>query len=63
MRVLDSILRCTYDVDELLQPPVVKRDEWVQRGLSGEDVWREIQEGTLPKPDEKEVLAKRFRLR
>jgi len=63
LRVLDSILRCTYDQEEMLRPPVVKRDEWVQRGLSGLDVWKEIQEGSLPKPEEKEVLAKRFRLR
>ncbi|GAA5824854.1 hypothetical protein JCM5353_006925 [Sporobolomyces roseus] len=62
LRVLDSILRCTYDQEEMLRPPVVKRDEWVQRGLSGLDVWKEIQEGSLPKPEEKEVLAKRLRL-
>ncbi|GAA5901602.1 uncharacterized protein JCM6883_000274 [Sporobolomyces salmoneus] len=62
LRVLDSILRCTYDVDELLQPPVVKKDEWVHRELSGLNVWKEIQEGSLPKPEEKEVLTQRFRL-
>lgn len=62
LRVLDSILRCTYDIDELLQPPVVKKDEWIYRERSGLDVWKEIQEGLLPKPEEKETLAKRFRL-
>ncbi len=63
LRVLDSILRCTYDVDELLAPPVIKKDEWVHRELSGLDIWKEIQDGSLPKAEEKEALTQRFRLR
>ncbi|GAA6061272.1 hypothetical protein JCM10212_000713 [Sporobolomyces blumeae] len=62
LRVLDSILRCTYDPDELLQEPVNKRDQWVYRDRSGVEVWKEIQEGSFPKAEVKDELAKRFRL-
>ncbi|GAA6013784.1 hypothetical protein JCM11491_005098 [Sporobolomyces phaffii] len=62
LRVLDSILRCTYDLDDLATPPVVKHQEWKHRDPSGLDVWSEIQNDTLPAPADRNALKDRFRL-
>ena len=42
--------------------PVARKEDWVLRAGSGDDLFAEVTKGDLPKPEEKAKLAAKFRL-
>lgn len=67
LRVLDAVLRSTVEggiigVEGEGTGPVRRMDEWVLRPGSGEDLFAEVQAGTLPSPSSKASLAAPFSL-
>ena len=63
LAVLEAILRTTtQSTSDFVLEPVARKEDWVLRAGSGDDLFAEVTEGKLPKPEEKATIAAKFRL-